>query len=1081
MDERRKRKPMWGMEEETKHLSGTSENSSWMGSGHYHELSESRTTTTQKSRDNSGWPTWESIEENPTEPMNTSFKNAPEGKERGGGKRYYDDVSPGFDGVELRSHDHTREYDQSHSQRYLGRGRSRSRSRARGRSRSPSPSRGRERERERERGSDRGRERRRDWSRSRSRSRTDGNARHYTRSRSPIRDPRRQSYELSDRRSGPEKSSQICRDLASGRCKRGSQCRFFHPRRDGGHMEDDTTESWRSRAADRSRIPRHSYDRGSRNDVSDPYYREEDQFVSRSRGAPPCKDFIRGDCTWGESCRFSHDGLGQKTRNASFDKDIDREPYKSVKPLCKYFAAGKCGKDNCWFSHENPNLDKVEARRGGDVTESRSPRYKSNRRSSPTWDDEPRISDRRNHIGRSEPIANTDDLNYKDNKWNGPTWDDATRNSDTLKHTGWGEPIVANATNTDNSHDDLNLSKVEGRQGDVTDTRSSHYKTDTWNGPKWEDPTRISEKPPGFGEPILATDNSHEEPSRAKAKGRRDEVIDSRSSHYKSNMWNGPTWDDATGVSDTLNPTGWGEPNRAKTTHTDDSYEDPDRNKVKSRRDEVTGGRSSHDKSSRWNGPTRGDATGISDTPKSTGWGEPILAKATHTDDSYEDRNPSNVKGRRGEAIDNRSSHHKSNRWNGPMWDDATGVSDTLQPSGWGEPIPAIATNTVHSDWREGTGISVNSEKQPSLPVESVSYGHGQDALLENQDFAIKALQQKYFPASSIQQQHGTALENNQTNTFGSDVPAEQKEVRYTTDPILFSGQTFNQNDGNNVAGNLISHEGQNIFCPDPSNGLITDLNGPDTHTVGQMDVQTQIINNRKAVQSSGLLDAKVLQLLTSEQRSNTGTNSPVTNAGQQVPPSPLVKESVVRPNPGAASFDLSHSMGHDRDNTEKRNLAQGTEQKNQMQLKLSSPFPVVSTGVDRLNVKHPQSPRPRQEEAVPNSENAIGDQNKSGLENKPSENLDGMNKDEKALFIFKNALVEFVKELLKPAWKEGRMSRDAHKTVVKKVVDKVSGAIPVDHIPKTQDKVDQYLSVSKPKIAKLVQAYVERSQKADP
>ncbi|EYU17414.1 hypothetical protein MIMGU_mgv1a001764mg [Erythranthe guttata] len=762
-------------------------------------------------------------------------------------------------------------------------------------------------------------------------------------------------------------------------------------------MEDDTTESWRSRAADRSRIPRHSYDRGSRNDVSDPYYREEDQFVSRSRGAPPCKDFIRGDCTWGESCRFSHDGLGQKTRNASFDKDIDREPYKSVKPLCKYFAAGKCGKDNCWFSHENPNLDKVEARRGGDVTESRSPRYKSNRRSSPTWDDEPRISDRRNHIGRSEPIANTDDLNYKDNKWNGPTWDDATRNSDTLKHTGWGEPIVANATNTDNSHDDLNLSKVEGRRGDVTDTRSSHYKTDTWNGPKWEDPTRISEKPPGFGEPILATDNSHEEPSRAKAKGRRDEVIDSRSSHYKSNMWNGPTWDDATGVSDTLNPTGWGEPNRAKTTHTDDSYEDPDRNKVKSRRDEVTGGRSSHDKSSRWNGPTRGDATGISDTPKSTGWGEPILAKATHTDDSYEDRNPSNVKGRRGEAIDNRSSHHKSNRWNGPMWDDATGVSDTLQPSGWGEPIPAIATNTVHSDWREGTGISVNSEKQPSLPVESVSYGHGQDALLENQDFAIKALQQKYFPASSIQQQHGTALENNQTNTFGSDVPAEQKE------------------------------------------------------------------------------------LLTSEQRSNTGTNSPVTNAGQQVPPSPLVKESVVRPNPGAASFDLSHSMGHDRDNTEKRNLAQGTEQKNQMQLKLSSPFPVVSTGVDRLNVKHPQSPRPRQEEAVPNSENAIGDQNKSGLENKPSENLDGMNKDEKALFIFKNALVEFVKELLKPAWKEGRMSRDAHKTVVKKVVDKVSGAIPVDHIPKTQDKVDQYLSVSKPKIAKLVQAYVERSQKADP
>ncbi|PWA86212.1 Zinc finger, CCCH-type [Artemisia annua] len=86
---------------------------------------------------------------------------------------------------------------------------------------------------------------------------------------------------------------------------------------------------------------------------------------------------------------------------------------------------------------------------------------------------------------------------------------------------------------------------------------------------------------------------------------------------------------------------------------------------------------------------------------------------------------------------------------------------------------------------------------------------------------------------------------------------------------------------------------------------------------------------------------------------------------------------------------------------------------------------------------------------------------------------------DEKAMRQFKIALVEFVKEILKPTWKEGKMSREVYKTIVKKVVEKVTSTIQGVQIPRTQEKIDQYLTFSKSKITKLVEAYVGRLLKA--
>ncbi|XVF17025.1 hypothetical protein REPUB_Repub10bG0081200 [Reevesia pubescens] len=87
--------------------------------------------------------------------------------------------------------------------------------------------------------------------------------------------------------------------------------------------------------------------------------------------------------------------------------------------------------------------------------------------------------------------------------------------------------------------------------------------------------------------------------------------------------------------------------------------------------------------------------------------------------------------------------------------------------------------------------------------------------------------------------------------------------------------------------------------------------------------------------------------------------------------------------------------------------------------------------------------------------------------------------KDGKGIRAFKFALVEFVKDLLKPTWKEGQIGKEAYKNIVKKVVDKVTATMQGTSIPQTPEKIDQYLSVSKPKLNKLVQAYLEKFQKS--
>ncbi|XP_015693173.1 zinc finger CCCH domain-containing protein 36-like [Oryza brachyantha] len=84
---------------------------------------------------------------------------------------------------------------------------------------------------------------------------------------------------------------------------------------------------------------------------------------------------------------------------------------------------------------------------------------------------------------------------------------------------------------------------------------------------------------------------------------------------------------------------------------------------------------------------------------------------------------------------------------------------------------------------------------------------------------------------------------------------------------------------------------------------------------------------------------------------------------------------------------------------------------------------------------------------------------------------------DEKADFRFH--LVEHVKELVKPIWKEGNLSKDAHKLIVKKSVDKIFASVEPSQRPGTKKLIATYIEASAPKIEKLVKAYVDRHRTA--
>ncbi|KNA12306.1 hypothetical protein SOVF_127100 isoform A [Spinacia oleracea] len=93
------------------------------------------------------------------------------------------------------------------------------------------------------------------------------------------------------------------------------------------------------------------------------------------------------------------------------------------------------------------------------------------------------------------------------------------------------------------------------------------------------------------------------------------------------------------------------------------------------------------------------------------------------------------------------------------------------------------------------------------------------------------------------------------------------------------------------------------------------------------------------------------------------------------------------------------------------------------------------------------------------------------------SEGRSKKTKDSRSMKLFKVAVANFVKEVLKPQWRQGYMSKEVFKTIVKKTVDKVSGAMKNHRVPKSNAKIDHYIDSSRRKLMQLVEGYVDKYQ----
>ncbi|XP_073123938.1 uncharacterized protein [Henckelia pumila] len=70
----------------------------------------------------------------------------------------------------------------------------------------------------------------------------------------------------------------------------------------------------------------------------------------------------------------------------------------------------------------------------------------------------------------------------------------------------------------------------------------------------------------------------------------------------------------------------------------------------------------------------------------------------------------------------------------------------------------------------------------------------------------------------------------------------------------------------------------------------------------------------------------------------------------------------------------------------------------------------------------------------------------------------------------FKFVLIEHIRQILKPFWEQGNLSKDAYKIVMKKSIDKIIASIQASKFPRSRNDHQRYISASRSKIFELVQ-----------
>ncbi|KAG3022737.1 hypothetical protein JG687_00003652 [Phytophthora cactorum] len=133
-----------------------------------------------------------------------------------------------------------------------------------------------------------------------------------------------------------DEGAPVCQNYQKGKCKRGAACRFRHVAAPAGGYQEPEDEGWK--APVRVALP-----------------------VAAVAEVAVCRNFQRGACMRGASCRFAHTGQAPQAAPATAVEEVS-EYQKRFQSICyNWQRTGSCERgDNCPFQHDGAPALKSE-------------------------------------------------------------------------------------------------------------------------------------------------------------------------------------------------------------------------------------------------------------------------------------------------------------------------------------------------------------------------------------------------------------------------------------------------------------------------------------------------------------------------------------------------------------------------------------------------------------------------------------------------------------------------------------------------------------------------------------------------
>ncbi|KAG7378870.1 hypothetical protein PHYPSEUDO_009430 [Phytophthora pseudosyringae] len=154
-----------------------------------------------------------------------------------------------------------------------------------------------------------------------------------------------------------DEGAPVCQNFQKGKCKRGAACRFRHVAAPAGGYQEPEEEGWK--APVRVALP-----------------------VAAVAEVAVCRNFQRGTCMRGASCRFAHTGQAPQAAPVTAVEEVSVYQKRFQSVCYNWQRSGTCARgDNCPFQHDGgPTAPQSEQTEGVEAkTDKKEKRHKKHK------------------------------------------------------------------------------------------------------------------------------------------------------------------------------------------------------------------------------------------------------------------------------------------------------------------------------------------------------------------------------------------------------------------------------------------------------------------------------------------------------------------------------------------------------------------------------------------------------------------------------------------------------------------------------------------------------------------------------